>query len=121
MGSSQAFFDSYAGVEVAMPDGSTLELEPLRLDEGAKFFRLLLRSRMGDPEAMLDILDEFPKAVGAEKELQALLPAELFDVVDDFLSRKRPGVGVKPAPQLETATDPETGPKTPSSTSASTT
>lgn len=90
MESSQAFFDSYDAVELELPGGKTVRCKAIKLSDAARFLRLLQRAIAGDAGAMLEVMEEFPKAVELDPEVvEELLPGEFFDVVWGFFRFRR--------------------------------
>ena len=85
MSDSTAFYDSFDAVELELPTGETVRCKPLNLAESARFLRLLDKARTGDGNAMLEVMEEFPKAVEA-RGLAELHPVEFFGVIDRFFT-----------------------------------
>ncbi len=86
--SDQAFLDGYDGVEVELPDGSTVICTVLTVERVAHYMRLYQKCEQGDSGAMLKMVEEFPKEVGLTDA--KLTVGELFDVVRCFFSARRP-------------------------------
>ncbi len=86
--SDQAFLDGYDGVEVELPDGSSVICTVLTVERVAHYMRLYQQCEQGDAGAMLKMVDEFPKEVGLKDA--KLTVGELFDVVRRFFSARRP-------------------------------
>ena len=86
--SDQAFLDGYDGVEVELPDGSTVICTVLTVERVAHYMRLYQQCEQGDASAMLTMVEQFPKEVGLANA--KLTVSELFDVVRRFFSAKRP-------------------------------
>ena len=91
-----AVVESYDRIELPLPNGSTIRVQPLRFKQVTHFWRLLQRAQAGDGKAFCDMLDEFPKAVGIEKEVDRLLPAEVWEVIDSFFSHRRSMLATPP-------------------------
>lgn len=87
--SDQAFLDGYDGVEVELPDGSTVVCKVLTVERIAHYMRLYQQCEQGDAGAMLAMVDEFPKEVGLADGTK-LTVGELFDLVRRFFSARRP-------------------------------
>jgi len=91
---NRAFFESYDQVHIQMPEhGLDFKCKPLLVKDAARFLRLMMKAQ-GDNEkergfAMLELLEEFPKAVEAEEEMAMLLPGEVFDLVGYFFTLSR--------------------------------
>ena len=84
-----AVVESYDRIELPLPNGETIRVKPLRFKQVSHFWRLLQRAQAGDGDAFCKMLDEFPKAAGIEKEVDKLLPAEVWEVIDSFFSHRR--------------------------------
>lgn len=84
-----AFFESYDALELELPDGSMVRCKPLTLRQAAQVIRLLQRAEQGDAGALHELMTEFPRMVGAEDEMDVLLPTELPDVIARFLALRR--------------------------------
>ena len=84
-----AVVESYDRIELPLPNGETIRVKPLRFKQVSHFWRLLQQAQAGDGKAFCDMLDEFPKAVGIEREVDKLLPAEVWEVIDSFFSHRR--------------------------------
>ncbi|HEX6940893.1 MAG TPA: hypothetical protein VF158_15860 [Longimicrobiales bacterium] len=97
MASNQAFFDGYADIVIELPGGGTLRRPSLTLAEGARFLRAIMAAQAGDGAALLYVIEEFPRAIGAEKEMEHLTPAECIDVADRFLAHRRTPAAARPA------------------------
>ena len=89
MPSHNATFESYDLIPVEMPGGRVIECRALVVKEAAHYFRLLVMARDGDAEAHFKILEEFPAAVGFDIDRDRLTAAEVFVVLDRFLSHRR--------------------------------
>ena len=89
MAPAPALYDAYDGVMIPLPDGTVVKCDPLLLGPAVGFLRLLFRVRQGDDDAFREILETFPKAVGAEEEFAQLTPHELLEVVARFFAFSR--------------------------------
>lgn len=78
------FFDAYDAVEIELPNGTKIRCNAPTLEESARMLGLLQKMQGGDMEAMGEFLKEFPKAVGAGKAFNGLLPGELVRVANRF-------------------------------------
>ena len=81
--------DAYVGVDIALPDGSTVRCDPLPLARSIEFLELIEKYGQGDIGALRQLLKEFPAAVGAGKAFERLTPGELVDVVLRFCGARR--------------------------------
>ncbi len=115
MGSHAATLESYNGIELALPDGTRHKCKALTTGEATRWFGLLVRARNGEPRPHLKILDDFLPSIGISPEETFLTPAEVFEVLDGFLSHSRTR-----SRKATTPAGPE-GPEQTSSTMASTT
>lgn len=86
----RAFFNAYDGVEVPLANGGTAHCRALTLAQAAHFLRLLGRIEGGDGAAVVEVMETFPKAVGAPDAFDRLMPAEFFDAVRVFFTLRRP-------------------------------
>ncbi len=73
--------DAYVGIDVELPDGSTVRCKALPLATSIEFLELIEKYGEGDIGALRRLLQEFPKAVGAGKAFEQPTPGELVDVV----------------------------------------
>ena len=97
--SDQAFLDGYDGVEVELPDGSTVICKVLTVERVAHYMRLYQKCEQGDAGAMLKMVDEFPRDVGLADDTK-LTVGELFDLVRRFFSARRPKRPPEPPPTV---------------------
>ncbi len=103
---SQLTRDAYAGVEVELPTGDTVRCNAIPMSHAIRFLELLEKAAKSDLAAMREIMEEFPKAVGAGDSFEQLLPGEFFDTVMRFFGIRRPK---RTAPQKK-PTSPSAGP-----------
>ncbi|HEX7050174.1 MAG TPA: hypothetical protein VF188_08245 [Longimicrobiales bacterium] len=89
MARDQAFIDGYGGIELELPNGRVLRRPAPALAEGARLLRTLMLAEAGDGLALLQVIEQFPAAIDAEKELEGLTPAEVVEVARRFLSHRR--------------------------------
>lgn len=89
MARNEAFFDAYAGIEIELPDGRTIRRPAPTLGKGAHLLRNVMAAQAGDGNALLYVIEEFPRAIDAEAELEGLTPAEVFDLASRFLAHRR--------------------------------
>lgn len=89
MSAHRVVFESYAGVDVVLPNGTTVRCQALPLEEAITFIELLERARDNDLKALKRFLREFPKAVGAGTAFADLTPGELIDVALGFFVARR--------------------------------
>ena len=94
---NRAFFESYDCVRVRLPEhGLDFTCKPLLVKDAARFLRTMMSAQSSDETerglAMLSLLEEFPVAIGAEKELSGLLPAEIYELVTYFFTLNRLGM-----------------------------
>ena len=78
------FFDAYDAVELELPNGKKIRCKAPTLEESAGLLKLLQRVQGGDMEAMLEFIEEFPKAVDAGRTFNGLLPGELIQIANRF-------------------------------------
>ena len=90
--------DAYCGIDIELPDGSTVHCNPLPLAKSIEFLELIEKYGGGDIGALRRLLREFPKAVGAGKAFEQLTPGELTDVVLRFCVARRTPVSPTPTP-----------------------
>lgn len=94
--------DAYVGIDVELPDGSTVHCNPLPLAKSIEFLELIEKYGQGDIGALRRLLQGFPEAVGAGKAFEQLTPGELVDIVLRFCGARRtpasPTTGPTPAP-----------------------
>ena len=81
--------DAYLGVDIMLPDGSTVHCDPLPLATSIEFLELIEKYGQGDIGALRQLLEKFPTAVGAGKAFQRLTPGELVDIVLRFCAARR--------------------------------
>lgn len=96
---SQAFYESYDAVELALPTGKVVRCKALPLSEAAKYLRLLAKAQNGEGDALCDMIEQFPAAIGAD--LEELSVAEFFEVAERFFSLS-PTRNGKPSPTATT-------------------
>ena len=101
--------DAYVGIDVELPDGSTVRLTALPLAKSIKFLELIEKYGQGDIGALRRLLQGFPKAVGAGKAFDQLTPGELVDIVLRFCGARRTpasptGNGPTPTPHQSGST-----------------
>ena len=80
---------AYIGIDIELPDGSTVRLKALPLATSIEFLELIEKYGQGDIGALRRLLKEFPKAVGAGKAFEQLTPGELVDIVLRFCGARR--------------------------------
>lgn len=97
MAGDQAFFDAYDGIEIELPNGKTLRRPALTLRESVHFLKALMAAQAGNAASFFEIVEKFPAAIDAEKELDDLTPAEVFDVASRFLLHRRTPPSRSPA------------------------
>lgn len=108
----QATYETYLGVEVTLANGRKIRGQALTITDAIRFTRLRDLAGMGSISALNEILDDFPKAAGLERE--RFNGAELLaEVLPHFLFRS--GSGILPGLEMMT------GPAASLSTSGSTT
>ncbi len=90
--------DAYLGVDITLPDGSTVHCDPLPLATSIKYLELIEKYGQGDIGALRRLLKEFPKAVGAGKAFEQLTPGELVDIVLRFCGGRRWTTATGPTP-----------------------
>ena len=81
--------DAYCGIDVELPDGSSVRLKALPLAKSIEFLELIEKYGNGDIGALRRILREFPDAVGAGKAFEQLTPGELIEVLMRFFAARR--------------------------------
>lgn len=81
--------DAYCGIDVELPDGSTVHCNPLPLAKSIEFLELIEKYGQGDIGALRRLLEEFPKAVGADGVFEQLTPGELISVMLRFFAARR--------------------------------
>lgn len=108
MAEDKAFLDSYDQMEVELADGTVIRAEPLSVRQFARFWRLHKRAAQGDGEAMLEVLDTFPEAIGRPDLGDSFTPAELFAMLPVFFTLARPARLPKMETDEPTAETPET-------------
>ena len=81
--------DAYCGIDVELPDGSTVRLTALPLAKSIEFLELIEKYGQGDIGALRRLLQEFPKAVGAGKAFDQLTPGETLDMLMRFFAARR--------------------------------
>ncbi|KKN35918.1 hypothetical protein LCGC14_0778890 [marine sediment metagenome] len=81
--------DAYVGIDVELPDGSTVRCKALPLATSIEFLELIEKYGEGDIGALRKLLKEFPEAVGADGAFSQLTPGELVDVVLRFCVARR--------------------------------
>jgi hypothetical protein len=123
MSDDKGFLEGYSGEAelTIIPTGEKLKVKPPPLSDAARFIRLLQRAEgtaaeggrpatPPDPAAMVELIEEFPKALGIEAALlsRPLFPAEFLLTVAGFFWVARTPVNGQPAssPEPETTTGP---------------
>ncbi len=81
--------DAYVGIDVELPDGSTVRCKALPLATSIEFLELIEQYGKGDIGALRRLLKGFPEAVGADGAFEQLTPGELVDVVLRFCGARR--------------------------------
>ncbi len=81
--------DALLGIDVALPDGSTVRCKALPLAKSIEFLELIEKYTEGNIGALRRILREFPKAVEANGAFEALTPGEVIDVLMRLLGARR--------------------------------
>ena len=92
--------EAYQGIEVRLPSGEVRVVPSIPLTEGIRLLALSSKAEAGDGAATLECLEFIDKMEALEGV--HLTPAEAFEVLRDFLSFRRTGVGVVRSPQSVT-------------------
>ncbi len=80
--------DCYNDFTITLPNGREVTGKVPKLKKAFHFMTLLAGSAGGNNKATLKLLDEFPREVDLEDELNELTLAEFFDVVNAFFARR---------------------------------
>lgn len=90
----QAIRDAYLGVEIEI-EGTIYRARPLTLTDSIRYLQLLSDAEEKGGKAIIEILEEFPKTIGAKdnpgfaKAIDGLMPAEFFDMMRRFFTLRR--------------------------------
>ena len=83
------FLDGYDRIRLKLPTGTEIEFKPPPLSEAARFMRLLADLTNGNYDALVEIVETFPKSIDCVKECEALLPGEVIGLLKDFFAFQR--------------------------------
>jgi len=81
--------DALLGIDVALPDGSTVRCKALPLATSIEFLELIEKYSVGDIGALRRILKDFPKAVEANGAFDHLTPGEVVSTMMVFFGARR--------------------------------
>ncbi len=91
--------DALLGIDVELPDGSTVRCKALPLATSIEFLELIEKYGQGDIGALRRILREFPNAVEADGAFEALTPGEVIDMLIRFFAARRSTPPSGPTPE----------------------
>ena len=90
--------DALLGIDVELPDGSTVRCKALPLATSIELLELVEKYTAGDIGALRRILREFPKAVEANGAFEALTPGEVISIMMRFFGARRTPASPTPTP-----------------------
>ena len=96
--------ECFNDIELTLPNGREVVGKVPTLKRAYYFMDLLHRSSNGDQKATTKLLDEFPREVELEEELNQIRLQEFYDVVNRFFVRRGSGNGASPE-QTETVSE----------------
>ena len=107
--SSSKFIEGFAGVELELPDGTIIKAQAPTLADAARCMKLFGDVASGEADAVLELMELFPRAISAPDLLEArLLPTEFIQVVDRFFAQAPREPNGNPADPAEPSPSPMT-------------
>ena len=80
--------ECFNDIKLTLPSGREVTGRVPTLKRAMYFMGMLEEVSKGNQKARLLLMDQFPKEVGLEKELNELTVEEFFDVVNVFFARR---------------------------------